>query len=347
MLDRELGNRHVLDRFCPVGHGQTHAIGPNLITHILAGNVPMPGILSICYGLTLKSGNLVKASHRDPVLPSLFAASLREVDPGLADCVAVLEWSREEVPLTQYAMTQATAAIVYGDDRNVAALRQLAPNGATFLGYGHKISFGYVGHEAMTPSALPAAAAAAAFDASVYDQQGCLSPHVIFVEERGELGPRKFAAALAVAMAEYQGRVPRGVLSTEEAAAFTRLRDSYEFRSASDKRVAVWRSTGTNDWAVIYEDEPTFTPSCLNRAIFVKPTDSFQRILSTVQRFSPQISTVGVTPLNERTQAFAAELSKYNVHRLCPLGEMQKPPLTWHHDGRPNLAELVRWMDVG
>jgi hypothetical protein len=347
MLDRELGNRHVLDKFCPVGGLNTHARGPQLITHMLAGNVPFPGIASICCGLLLKSGNLVKASHRDPVLPSLFVASLREVDPMLADCVAVLEWEREEVSLTQFALAQANAVIVYGDDRTVAMFRPLAPQGAPFLGYGHKFSFGYVGKEALTASNLPVAAAAAAFDASVYDQQGCLSPHVIFVEERGELGPRKFAAALAQAMADYQARVPRGALSTEDAAAFTQLRDSYEFRSASDKRVAVWRSTGTNDWSVVYEDDPTFTPSCLNRTVFVKPTDSFERILPTIQRFSPQISTVGVTPLNERTRGFSPVLAKHGVFRLCPLGEMQKPPLMWHHDGRPNLAELVRWMDVG
>jgi hypothetical protein len=313
----------------------------------LAGNVPLPGVLGICYGLLLKSGNLVKTSHLDPVFPVLFVESLREVDPTLADGVAVLEWGRDEVPLTQFALAQANAVMAYGDDRTVATLRHMAPHGATVLGYGHKVSFGYVGREVLTPATLPAVAAAAAFDVSVYDQQGCLSPHVIFVEERGELGPRKFAAALAVALAEYQARVPRGALGAAEAAAFTQLRDSYEFRAAGDKRVAVWRSTGTNDWTVIYEDEPTFTPSCLNRTVFVKPTDGFERILTSVQRFSPQISTVGVTPLNERTQAFAPELAKYGVHRLCPLGEMQKPPLTWHHDGRPNLAELARWMDVG
>jgi len=26
---------------------------------------------------------------------------------------------------------------------------------------------------------------------------------------------------------------------------------------------------------------------------------------------------------------------------------MQRPPLSWHHDGRPTLADLVRWTDVG
>jgi len=41
--------------------------GPDLIAHFLAGNVPAPSINSICFGLLLKSANLVKVSSRDPV----------------------------------------------------------------------------------------------------------------------------------------------------------------------------------------------------------------------------------------------------------------------------------------
>src|SRR5208283_6142713 len=80
LLDRELGNRRVLDEFCMRGRAQSRATGPRLIAHFMAGNVPAPAIVSICCGLLLKSANLVKASNRDPDFPSLFAESLREVD---------------------------------------------------------------------------------------------------------------------------------------------------------------------------------------------------------------------------------------------------------------------------
>lgn len=347
LLDRELGNRRVLDEFCLRGRVQSRATGPRLIVHFLAGNVPAPGIVSICCGLLLKSANLVKMSARDPVFPSLFAESLREVDAELGDCVATLEWARNELALTQAAVAQANAVIAYGDEQTISALRQIAPPQAAFIGYGHKISFAVVGKEAMTEENLRALAEAAAFDASVYDQQGCLSPHLFYVEERGQLGPRKFAAALAEAMGAYQARVPRGRLSVEEAAEIAKIRSGYEFRAASDRRVGVWASPNANDWAVIYDDSPAFEPSCLNRIVFVKPTDGYKRVLDAVQRYAPLISTVGVSPMNERAIAFAAELSKMGVHRVCPIGQMQRPPLTWHHDGRPNLADLVRWTDVG
>lgn len=347
LLDRELGNRRVLDEFCPRGRVHSRAVGPRLITHILSGNVPSPGILSICRGLLLKSANLVRASTHDPVFPVLFVESLREVDPELAECLAVLSWPREETALTQTALAEANAVLAYGDDTTIAQLRKLTPEGAQFLGYGNKVSFGIVAKEAMTSENLPALAEATAFDVSIYDQQGCLSPHVIYVEERGALGPRKFAEALAQAMDAYQKRVPRGQLSVVEAATVSRLRQAYEFRGASDRRVAVWASSTPNEWTVIYEDDPSFSPSCLNRTVFVKPTDGFQRVLDSVQRYADRLSTVGVAPLSERTMAFATDLAKMGVHRVCPIGQMQRPPLSWHHDGRPNLADLVRWTDVG
>jgi hypothetical protein len=34
------------------------------------------------------------------------------------------------------------------------------------------------------------------------------------------------------------------------------------------------------------------------------------------------------------------------VSRFCPAGRMQYPPLTWHHEGRPVLADLVTWIDA-
>ncbi len=311
----------------PTKKEETPATGPGLIAHFLAGNVPMPGIASICRGLLLRSANLVKVSSRDPVFPALFVESLREVDAELAECVAVLDWRRGEVALTRAALESADAVIAYGDDETISALRGLVPPEVKFSGYGHGISFAMVMREAMTEENLPQLAQAAAFDVSVYDQQGCMSPHVFYVKEGGRLGPRKFAAALAGAMAAYQARVPRGKLSVEEAAQIAKLRGAYEFRAASDKSVGIWASEAGNDWLVIYEDEPMFTPSCLNRVVFVKPIQRLESVLPLVRRFASNLSTVGVATMNIRAVGFAAELAQLGVKRVCPIGQMQRPPL--------------------
>lgn len=347
LLDRELGDRRTLDEFRPHGKAIARAHGPGLITHLLAGNVPAPGILSIICGLLLKSGNLVKASGRDTAFPTLFVESLRAVDAELAACVSVLDWPRSEAAVTVAAVTGADAIIAYGDDSTITSIRRIVPANAKFLGYGQKVSFAFLAKEAMTEANLPQLAALAAEEVSVYDQQGCLSPHVFYIEERGALGPRKFAAALAEAMGAFQARIPRGTLSVEEATAVSLTRSSYEFRAASDRRVAVWGSVNANDWAVIYEDDPSFTPSCLNRVVFVKPTMSATRVVEAVGRFADRISTVGVAPMTDAMKPFAMELAKLGIHRICAIGQMQRPPLWWFHDGRPNISDLLCWTELG
>jgi len=58
-----------------------------------------------------------------------------------------------------------------------------------------------------------------------------------------------------------------------------------------------------------------------------------------------QVSTVGLAAPHDQAQALATELARWGVTRVCPLGQMQSPPLTWRHDGRPALGELLRWTD--
>ena len=282
------------------------------ITHILSGNVPAPNIASICRGLLLHAVNVVKSSQRDPVFPALFVESLREVDPELAECVTVLHWPRSETNLTQASLAGADAVIEYGDDDSIASVRALTPARAKFFGYGHKISFGIIGPGNPLASDLPALAA---WDASVYDQQGCMSPHAFFVA--GDA--REFAAALAVAMENYQQQIPRGRLSIEEAARAAAIREAYEFRSANDPRVKIWTSPPPYPWTVIYDENPLFTPSCLNRTIFVKPISTLDSMLA----WEGKISTVGIAPWNDRPRSPVCHLAE----RVCPIGEMQRPPM--------------------
>ena len=66
-----------------------------------------------------------------------------------------------------------------------------------FLPYGHKLGFGLVGAAALDAQRAPATARLAAWDVVRYDQQGCYSPHVFYVERGGRVSPREFAQYLA------------------------------------------------------------------------------------------------------------------------------------------------------
>ena len=39
-------------------------------------------------------------------------------------------------------------------------------------------------------------------------------------------------------------------------------------------------------------------------------------------------------------------LASFGANRICRAGNLQHPPITWHHDGRLNLASWLYWTDL-
>jgi hypothetical protein len=260
------------------------------------------------------------------LFPSLYLASLHEIDPDLASCVQLQRWKGGDREIEQALFAEANIVLAYGDDASLRAIKSLLPAGKRFLGFGHKIGFSVVDGEADP--------ADAACDVSLYDQQGCLSPHVIYVTR----DPRAFAGRLAVEMEKFNARIPRGKLSREESVAIARVRDACEFRAANDPRVGVWGSKDGDAWTVIYEDEPMFATSPLNRVVFVKPLRDLENAVAHVQR---HIHNVGLACPPDRWLEWEMRLKKLGAVRVCPLGQMQKPPLSFSNGIRPKLRELI------
>jgi hypothetical protein len=59
-----------------------------------------------------------------------------------------------------------------------------------------------------------------------------------------------------------------------------------------------------------------------------------------------KVSTVGLGSTASQQNELAMQLARWGATRVCPLGQMQSPPLTWRHDGRPPLADLVTWTNL-
>ncbi len=188
--------------------------------------------------------------------------------------------------------------------------------------------------------------AAAAADVTAWNQLGCLSPHVIYVQSGGDWTARQFASELAAALERCEAEQPRGALPVATAAQIATRRAAYEVRAAHSPETALWQSAGSTAWTVVYEEDPAFVLSCLNRFIYVKPARDLSQVLQAAMPVRGQVSTVGLAATDLEWPALALELARWGVTRVCPLGRMQQPPLTWRHDGRPPLGELVIWTDV-
>jgi hypothetical protein len=349
-IEQDLGHPNRLDEFCASGPERgsgrrSKAIGPAALAHFTAGNIPASPVASMVAGLLIRSAQFVKCAKGSSLIPRLFAHSIREVSPHLGACIEIAEWPRQREDLNQALIEPAECVTATGTNETVTALRSATPITKRFVGYGHKLSFAYLAADALTRDQIESLATTAARDVCAWDQLGCLSPHVIYAEEGGGASAEFFAGQLAAALAQHEERAPRGNLSPEDAAAIRSRRSFYEVRAAHSSETKLWQSDDSTAWTVVYEADAQFQASCLNRFVYVKGVDRLESALRGADPVRHLVSTVGVAGSSSRVAELAARLGEWGVARICPVGGMQAPPLTWRHDGRPVLNDLVRWSD--
>lgn len=319
--------------------------GPELTFHLAAGSLPNPAVTSIVLGLLTRSAQLLKCPTGQSLLPRLFAHSLYDADPKLGACLEIAEWPGGDESIEAAVLAEADCVTAMGSDETVASLRRKVPASTRFLGYGHRVSFGYVAKEGLTPVTAPQLVADAAEDVVAWDQQGCLSPHLFYVETGSRLTSLEFAERLADELAGLERTRPRGLLGPREAAAITTRRNLYRIRAAHFPETKLWASHNSTAWTVVHENDPLFQLSCLNRFIYVKSVPDLEQALQGADAVRRKVSTVALAATPEKSPLLARRLAQWGATRVCPFGRMQRPPLAWRHDGRPALADLVTWTD--
>jgi hypothetical protein len=325
------------------------AVGPELLVHVAAGDIPNPTLTGIVLGVLIRSAQFVKCPSGPGAgfLPRLFAHSLYDADPKLGACLEIAGWRGGNEELERALFDQADCITANGRDETLVDIRRRLPPRVKFLGYGHRVSFGYIADKSLSGFRAQNIAAQAAADVVAWNQLGCLSPHVFYVAQGAGIAAEHFAHMLAEELERCEQTEPRGDLPPETAAAIASRRAIYEVRAAHSPDTRFWQSQNSTAWTVVFESDPRFQLSCLNRFIYVKGVPDLKAALESADSVRDHVSTVGLAAPEERTGEIAAQLARWGVTRVCPLGEMQRPHLTWRHDGRPGLGDLVTWTDVG
>jgi len=341
LLEQELGHARRLDEF----EAGAAVCGPELLVHIAAGNLPNPALMSLTLGLLTRSAQFMKCASGASFLPRLFAHSIREMDPKLGACLEIASWRGGNHELENELFAQADCLTATGDDDTLAKIRARLPAKVRFLGYGQRVSFGFVTREVLREDEIAKIISRAADDVIAWDQNGCLSPHVIYVEERGAIESDEFAKRLAIELAKRETIEPRGKISVEKSAAIASRRAIYESIAAHRADAKIWSSENSTAWTLVFEHDVKFRFSPLNRFIFVKPVPDLNAVLQGVDEIHGKVSTVGIAAPPEKMKDLATQFARWGVARICPVGQMQNPPLTWRHDGRPALGDLITWTD--
>ena len=273
--------------------------------------------------------------------------------PPLADCLAVVWWSGAggatgpgaEAAAALYA--QADTVLAYGGNASLDALRRRLPVTTRFLPHGHKLGFGLVGAQALDALKAPAVARLAAWDVMRYDQQGCYSPHVFYVERGAPVSPRAFADYLAAELANLQRRFARRPLDLEEGTAVARWQQSVEWRAPAAEGEDLLIGPADACWSVAYSDSlQPLAPTALYRTIAVVGVDTLDAVVPVVAAQRAFLQTAGIAAAPETLYRLAGLLGAAGVTRISAIGAMSMPEAGWHHDGRFNLLDLVRMTEI-
>ncbi len=350
LLRQDLGHPRCLDKPTAANRDEQHARlalarGPEFLVHFAAGNLPVPALMSMTLGLLARSAQWVKCGTGSAFIPRLYAHLLYQVEPKLGACLELSAWPRQSPHLTEALLAIADCVTATGSDETIAALRAQIPPRIRFLAYGHRVSFAFISAGVLSHGHARKIAARVAADVTAWNQQGCLSPHVVYVEAGGAVSPEQFADLIAQEMEAREQIEPRGPLPVAEAAAIASRRSFYQVRAAHGGDTRLWSSADSTAWTVVFEDDPRFQVSCLNRFLYVKSARHLEDALQGADAVRRSVSTVGLAAAEERAETLATDLARWGATRICPVGKMQEPPLHWRHDGRPALADLLTWTD--
>jgi len=329
--------------------GMLRAFPRGVVLHVGAGNVFLGVLDSLMLGLLTKNVNIVKTSSSGGNFTCLFMEALMENDPEglLIRNVAVLPWKGGDAVTEETVLKHVDAVFVWGGSAAVRSYRSAAPEGVRVVGFGPKTSCGIVFESAADSLGMKEIARRAALDASLWDQAACASLHTLYIvapEERHKELAESFLREAGAEFAALAEELPQGRLTQDEQAEITkaRLLARTDAVLGDGKYVSSFPAT---DWTVIYEKDPVYRVSPLNRVLYVKTASGMAEVKKQLLPLRGYIETVGVAGSLERREVLET-LAPAGIARVAELGKMLEEAVGSPHDGIFPMMSLVDWIPL-
>ncbi|HAH31287.1 MAG TPA: hypothetical protein DCL44_03120 [Elusimicrobia bacterium] len=329
--------------------GLIRALPKGVVLHVGAGNVFLGILDSMVIGFLTKNVNIVKLSSSGSNFINLFMDALKEVDQKeiLAKCAAIVSWKGGSQELEEAALKNVNAVFVWGGYDAVQSYRKIAPIDVRVEGFGPKTSVGVVFESCVDNEGMGEVARRAALDASLWDQAACSSLHTLYI-----IAPAKRHKALAASFlkeakkyfARLASDLPQGSLSPDEQVEITRARGLACADAAMDAG-SYESSAPKTDWTVIYEKDPVYRVSPLNRVLYFKTVETLEEVRDRLMSMRGYIQTVGVGGSIERKKVLET-LAPAGIARVVKLGKMLEEANGSPHDGIFPMMSLVNWVPI-
>jgi phenylacetate-coenzyme A ligase PaaK-like adenylate-forming protein len=329
--------------------GLIRALPKGVVLHVGAGNVFLGILDSLVIGFLTKNVNIIKLSSSGSSFTNIFMEALKEVDEKgiLAKSAAVLSWKGGSRGLEEAALKHVNAVFVWGGYEAVQSYRKIAPIDVRVEGFGPKTSVGVVFESCVENEGMDAVALRAATDASLWDQAACSSLHTLYFiapSKRHKALAAGFLKAAKAHFARFAKELPPGKLSPDEQVEINKARQLARVDAALG--AASWESSAPKtDWTVIYEKDPVYRVSPLNRVLYVKTVETLEEVRAMLMPLRGYIQTVGVGGSIERKKVLET-LAPAGIARVVKLGKMLEEANGSPHDGIFPMMSLVNWVPI-
>jgi hypothetical protein len=361
---------------------------PQAVTGYGAGNVPGTALMIALLSLstTLAGGAppmiVIRNSRREPLFSPLVLGALEEADEELVSTVAVAVWDYDDQNLQRRLLDGSDLVIAAAGDDTISRIAgqitagrgSSMTTGPRLHAHGHKVSFTAIGREMLVrenQSAplsgdgdfLRVVALLAGLDSIFWDQNGCLSSRIHFVEQgaKSDLSVQEYAVQLTAQLRRLSHFLPRGAWPLRQ------LRDNFDRYKALESTRRPGRGlrvlSNYDDEFVVVLDErlsnrPRFDPrifsalvnDCQGRMVMVRPVDDLLDVprdylgllpAKSLQSLSVAVGrpSEGLTP---RFLDFATACGAQGVTAIRVVGRGAFPQLAYSWDGLIPLDLLRR-----
>ena len=292
----------------------------------------IPAVFALC-----AKCDVVVKDRADALIASFFA-SLAEEHPAFGHAARARAWAGGEDPDEAELLANADTVVAFGRDEALREIRARSGTETRFIAFGHRASIGRLTREdvARFDDAL---AENVARDALLYDGEGCLSLHALFVEgERAHLA--RVAETLAAACERVGVEFPGGARDPQRVAHAAAYRNLAAFRSAGGYGAVIRAGAATLVLDPPLREPPPFLP----RILPVIRVANDAAVVAYVAQHALPVQALGIAEAaDERALALAARIGAV---RVAPFGTLQAPPVAGHHGGASRIADFVRWIDA-
>ena len=304
-----------------------------MLAVVLAGNVFTASVRSIVVPLLLGVPALVKASSQEITFPTMLKDALRRANEGLGAAIDVVAFRGGDAQCETALVDLAEAVSVYGNDETVASIASRVGH-ASIIPHGHGVSVAYCGADSLGDARGSDTIAALSLDICAYDQRGCLSPQLVFVEAATEPSAADFAVRLAEEGLDPMNQtLPRGPLPASVGA------EQAQWRGVAEVEGTLIRGKSYG-LAIRTAEAVRWSPGYRN--VSIVPVRSFDEALGAIEPIGATLKCIGADPASIAEVRARLGQSRALSAYACTLGSMQTPALDAPADGFPIWHGLLR-----